>query len=829
MRNIGVINQENRNPMKKLWGHLKSLQSTITFMQTGAHPDDETSKLLARLALKDGFHIVYVNAVRGHGGQNSIGPERGDDLGYIRSEELFHAMSVFGADIGWLSETIDDPILDFGLSKSGKETSEIWGEDYTKRQMVKMVRTFKPDIMIPTFLDVPGQHGHHRAITEATISAFTDAYQSQLYSDLGLQAWQTNALYLPAWGGGGGAYDDEVGPPNATHLIDVSGFDPVYGGSYSQIAEWSRSYHATQGMGKVIDEMGGQVPLHQLQTASGKKIDKKLTEGIPTCLSELAEFCETEEARLSSELAHQAAENALKSFPNQSEVINYLCELKTHLDKIEGQINTEHVHRVTLKKSQCSRAIAEAAQLLIRLDIEPETPVIGKSFSANLSWHQSKTLNIQSINANLVEIENKINTPFTNKECNTSRLDKREVINVNGYRESLAASGIIKSGAPVSLLKPWHGLMPPELGLHAKVNFSLLGQNFDVVVTPQFPFTTQPETTADLSPENFVILQDDESSVGQSRKLSIKVQVSENIIENSLEKLTLSTPKQWKTTSKIKLSQKNKAFEVRIPADARQGQYNITANIEDNPLLQKKKISYPHINPQVVFNPCQTSIAIVNSKSLSGLSIGWIDGGVDRAWFWAEKLGAKVTQISDEDLLSGNIMNFDTIVSGVFSGKSRPINAAINHLREWMSKGGRYVSQYHRPWDNWDVAQSAPYALQVGSPSIRWRVTDPQSEVTLLKPNHEFFNGPNQISTEDFSGWVKERGLYFASEWDEKYTALLSMSDEGENPLHGALVHAIVGKGDHLHCALNLFYQMDNLVPGAFRLFVNLVTPRDAE
>ena len=829
MRNIDVVNQEKRNPIRKLWGHLKSLQSTIIFMQTGAHPDDETSKLLARLALKDGFHVVYVNAVRGHGGQNSIGPERGDDLGYIRSEELFHAMGVFGADIGWLSETIEDPIIDFGLSKSGKETLGIWGEQYTKRQMVKMVRTFKPDIMIPTFLDVPGQHGHHRAVTEATISAFTEANDPNLYLDLGLKTWQTNALYLPAWGGGGGAYDDEVGPPNATHLVSVSGFDPVFGGSYSQIAEWSRSYHATQGMGKVIDEMGGQVPLHQLQTATGKLIDKNLTEGIPTCLSELSEFCETEETSLSCKLAHQAAENALASFPNQSGVINYLCELKAHLDKIETQIRTDHIHRIALKKSQCSQAIAEAAQLLIRLDIEPETPVIGKSFSANLSWHESAAVNLKNITADLVDAENQINTPFTNNECNTPRLDKREVIDVYGHRKSLEASGIIKSNIPVSVLKPWHGLIPQEFGLHAKVNFLLHGQKFEIDVTPQVPFASQPTTTADLSPENFVVLQPNESDTEKSHNLSIKVQLSGDITDKSFEKLNLRTPKEWKTTSKINLVQKNKEFELLIPANASQGRYNVPADIENVPLLQKKKISYAHISSQVIFKPCQTNIALANSKSLSGLRVGWIDGGVDRAWFWAEQLGAKVTQISDEDLLSGNIMHFDTIVSGVFSGKIRPINAAMNHLREWMVKGGRYISQYHRPWDNWDSALSAPYALQVGSPSIRWRVTDPQSDVTLLKPNHCFFSGPNHISTEDFSGWVKERGLYFASEWDEKYTALLSMSDAGEKPLHGALVHATVGNGDHLHCALNLFYQMDNLVPGAFRLFVNLVTPRNAE
>jgi LmbE family N-acetylglucosaminyl deacetylase len=828
MRNLDVIKQESRNPMRKLWGHLKSLQSTITFMQTGAHPDDETSKLLARLALKDGFHIVYVNAVRGHGGQNSLGPERGEELGFIRTEELLHAMGVFGADIGWLSEAIDDPIIDFGLSKSGKQTFEIWGEDHTKRQMVKMVRTFKPDILIPTFLDVPGQHGHHRAVTVATISAFTNAADPNLHSSLNLQTWQVNALYLPAWGGGGGAYDDEVGPPNATHLIDVSGFDPVFGGSYSQIAEWSRSYHASQGMGKVIDEMGGQVPLHQLKTFSGKKIDKKLVEGTPTCLSELAQFCFTEESKLSSTLANQAAAKALESFPNQSAVITHLCELKTHLHKIEGQIDKEHIHRVALKKSQCSRAIAEAAQLLLRLDIEPRTPIIGNPFTANLSWHQSETVNIENVSASLIDPNNKINTPFLDGGSTAKRVDKREVIEVTGQRKTIKAKSKITKNIPVSLLKPWHGLIPPEFSLHARINFSLHNQNIEVITTPEIPFTTQPENTADLSPENFVILKGDNGEEAKTHSLSIKIQLSGQGTDDALDALTLELPNKWKAKSKSNKQQKNKEINILIPPGTGQGHYQIKASIDNTPLLQKREISYPHINPQVIFKPCQTNIALVNSQSLCGLKVGWIDGGVDRAWFWAEKLGADVTQISDEDLLSGNIMHFDTIVSGVFSGKNRPINSAMEHLREWMKNGGRYISQYHRPWDNWDSEKSAPYSLQIGSPSIRWRITDASSAVTIKKPEHHFFKGPNNISEEDFQGWVKERGLYFASNWGQEYTPLLSMSDPGEEPLHGALMHATVGKGDHLHCSLNLFYQMDNLVPGAFRLFVNLVSPRNS-
>mgnify|MGYP001161505863 FL=1 len=826
MRNVGVINQEKRSPMKKLWGHLRSLQSTITFMQTGAHPDDETSKLLARLSLKDGFHIVYVNAVRGHGGQNSIGPERGDELGYIRTEELLHAMGVFGADIGWLSETIDDPIIDFGLSKSGKQTFEIWGENYTKRQMVKMVRTFKPDILIPTFLDVPGQHGHHRAVTESTISAFAEASDPNLYSDLNLKPWQANALYLPAWGGGGGAYDDEVPPPSATHFIDVNGFDPVFGGSYSQIAEWSRSYHASQGMGKVIDEMGGQVPLHQLKTLSGQKVGKKLVDGVPTCLSELREFCDSEESRSACELADRAAVKALESFPNQSAVITHLCELKAHLETIESHIDEDHAHRVTLKKSQCSRAIAEAAQLLIRLDIEPSTPVIGDPFTANLSWYQNKTIKLEKISASLIDPTNKINIPFLDDESTTKNVDKREVIEVTSQRKTITSTAYIKNRIPVPLLKPWHGISPPAVVLHAKVKFSLHGQSFEVVTTPEIPFTTQPETTADISPENIIILQGDKSDNAKTHNVSIKIQLSGQETGAALDALTLDLPSDWSAKSKSNKQQKNKEIDILIPPGTNQGHYEIKASFDNTPLLQKREISHSHINPQVILKPCQANIALVNSQSLSGLKVGWIDGGVDRAWFWAEKLGANVTHITDEDLLSGNIMNFDTIVSGVFSGNSRPINNAMSHLREWMKNGGRYISQYHRPWDNWDSEKSAPYSLQVGSPSIRWRITNANSPVIIKKPEHHFFKGPNNISEEDFEGWVKERGLYFASSWGQEYASLLSMSDPGEEPLHGALMHATVGKGDHLHCALNLFYQMDNLVPGAFRLFVNLVSPR---
>ena len=136
MRKMSLNNHHLYDPLTTLWRRLMSLRSLVTFMQSGAHPDDETSKLLARLSLGDGMHIVYANAVRGQGGQNALGTERGDDLGLIRTQELIRAMGVLGADLCWLAETENDTIRDFGLSKSPDQTFSIWGQEHTLRQMI---------------------------------------------------------------------------------------------------------------------------------------------------------------------------------------------------------------------------------------------------------------------------------------------------------------------------------------------------------------------------------------------------------------------------------------------------------------------------------------------------------------------------------------------------------------------------------------------------------------------------------------------------------------------------------------------------------------------
>jgi len=803
MKRDFITRQEQRQPLRQLYTWLKSLQSTLIFMQTGAHPDDETSRMLASLSLGEGMHVVYVNAVRGQGGQNALGPERGDALGYLRTEELFEAMRVIRADIGWLAEGPDDPIRDFGFSKSGDQTFDHWGREHTLRQMVKMVRLFRPDILIPTFLDVPGQHGHHRAVTQATIAAFDDAANGSSFAELGLPAWQANALYLPAWGGGGGSYDDEVPPPNATHEILTGAYDPVLGGTYAQVGEWSRACHATQGMGRHVDEEERPVPLHQLRTASGEAILSGLTHGVPSTLSALASHCEDKKGREAALMAQQAADDALAAFPDGRAVLTALCSLQTALLALESSIAPQHLHRVTLKMRQTAMAACEAAAMQLHFEVTPAVPVAGQTAEARLGWHVVDPANAPDITARLVGPDQIICGEFTSA--------------ASGERRRVMTAPLDISGPPVDPMTGWHGVMLSPAGLHAEISLRIDGVEFSLQVCPDTVFSTLPAHTGRITPGRTL------RRLGQDEDIALQLQLDESLEPGEAARLIL--PDGWHFDKQAETSGNGLSGLLKVPSSASQGHYRIGAFVNDDAVFAAQRLAYPHIRTQTRFSHANADIALVDTAGLEGLTVGWIDGGVDEAYHWAGELGAQVVQLDDTRLLSGGFEELDVIVAGVFAGGTRPLNLSMRHIRPWIDGGGHFVSEYHRPIDNWDRTQSTPLPLQPGSPSIRWRVTDAAAPVRLLQPDHPLFTGPNRITGEDFNGWVKERGLYFASEWDPAYVPLLAMSDGVETPLEGSLLAANIGSGSHVHCALNLFYQMDHMVVGAFRLFANLLTP----
>lgn len=281
------ILQDRLSPrILSLWQALAPLQSVVSFMNTGAHPDDETSAMLAALGLRDGLDLSYCCSTRGEGGQNDIGRESGAALGMLRTAEMERACDVLNMRMYWLSSNWDDPVTDFGFSKSGIETLEKWGRARTLRRFARVLRVERPDIICPTFLDILGQHGHHRAMTEAA-HLVIDLAADPAFDTGGHAPWAVKKLYLPAWSGAGQAYDDDLPPPPATLTIQADGIDPISGASFERIGQQSRAYHKTQGMGRWI-EIGAERnwPLH-LARSNVDGPDEKITSGLPQTLRDL--------------------------------------------------------------------------------------------------------------------------------------------------------------------------------------------------------------------------------------------------------------------------------------------------------------------------------------------------------------------------------------------------------------------------------------------------------------------------------------------------------------------------------------------------------------
>ena len=318
-----------RPRLMELWWALRPLTSVVRFMQTGAHPDDEISGLLAALAFRDGINISYACSTRGEGGQNDIGTEAGLDLGALRTREMERACDVLGMRMYWHSTHPEDTITDFGFSKSGAETLGRWGRERTMLRFVEIIRTEKPDIICPTFLDVPGQHGHHRAMPEAAHAVMTAAADPAQPSSL--PPWQIKKLYLPAWSGAGQAYDDDLPPPPATMTVPVTEREPMTGWAWNRIGQQSRAYHRTQGMGRWQPAgPGHDWPLHLAESHVAGP-DETLWAGLPRTVADLATLPRAEPIASPLHAAQSSIDAAIAAFPAFSAVAEHAAKAVVHL------------------------------------------------------------------------------------------------------------------------------------------------------------------------------------------------------------------------------------------------------------------------------------------------------------------------------------------------------------------------------------------------------------------------------------------------------------------------------------------------------------------
>ena len=783
LTDIERIERQTKAPRAlALWRTLQSLRCCASFMNTGAHPDDETSAMLAALSYRDGFTVSFACANRGEGGQNTLGSHSVYDLGVIRTAEMERAADVLSMRLYWLNETVDDTIFDFGFSKSGKETLGKWGYERTLKRFVYIVRSERPDIICPTFLDIPGQHGHHRAMTQLAHEVI-DAAADESFDTGSLPVWQVKKLYLPAWSGAGDAYDDDLPPPPATLLIDAKGEEPFSGWTYEQIGQQSRQFHKTQGMGRwVAPGHERDWPLHLARsTYSGS--DDSLCAGLPTSLATLSSYTNASEIHPSLVDANSIIESAIDAFPNLGQV---------------SQLSCKALRLIRHARSQCpAHAFGEVDHRLKRKEIQLSTAIrLSSRISASARFLQD-TMRAGDTVPLLTEInQGDADTLSWDLDLPKGWLQKDNEVHISADASPMPAY-------PVSYFPD--EAQAPSLRVTLLINGETSTSNLRLETSPAL----LPNFSARIAPTSVVV----NAANGRTQ---FSVTISEKHPEGALASLEL--PDHWQSENTPS------GFLVTIPQHTEPAIYELTLSLNGQISSTINLFDEAHIDQRIRMHTTRIRVCVLN-VDVPDVTVGYVGGGNDQVAEKLTALGFTVRCLSDSELLDPEVLkHLDTLVIGLFAIRTRPIlQTLIPSIHQWVHDGGNLLTLYHRPWDDWDEDTIPLRHLKIGKPSLRWRITNEKATVTHLLPDHPLLNIPNVIDEADWQGWHKERGLYFAAQWDNAYEALLSMSDPGESAHTGGLLSANIGAGRHTHTSLILHHQMEQLVPGAFRLMANLV------
>jgi LmbE family N-acetylglucosaminyl deacetylase len=803
-----------------LWKAIKPLTTVASAMNTGAHPDDEHSAMLAYLSLGKGVDTSSVIANRGEGGQNEIGSELGTALGIIRTRELQEASKITNVHLETLSEKINDPIYDFGFSKSPDETLEKWGEEVVYERLIRTIRTLRPDVVIPAFLNEPSTHGHHRAINVITVKAFKDAADPKVFPEQlkeGLTPWQVKKLYVPA---SEKAY---------TVSVPVGEYDEIYGASYVQLGEESRFMHKSQGMGRHYDE-GARFNYYKLDQAAVEIKEKETDffDGIAFTFDDLAKEAADQPGgdKVASELKklQKDANEVIAAYPRFSDVAKEVHEMladvqKATADVKASKLNTEAktdlLHRLGVKQEQLNKASAEALSLVAKVKPETGELVAGQTTKVTVTAYNGGQVKLGSVNL-------KLNVPkgWQAKPIGATSFPQL------GYNQTVKATYEVSVPADAGLFKPYEA--PAITG---EVSYSLSGATAASRAVPADAVAVLPPFSLAQSPSATVL-----NTLKPEDPIPVKVTVKNYNPGAAQTDISLQVPDGWSVEPKAtpltfsaKGETKSVAFTVKAASSVKPDKYTVTAVAASGGKESRhgaQVISYPHIGTTYFVQPAELAIQAFDLQVPEGLKVGYVSSGFDNIDQYLQQLGVNVTNLTAKDIESGDLGQYDTIVIGIRAYGFRPELIPSNtRLMKYVENGGNLVVQYHKPEDKWKP-ELAPYPITIGTPLIQWRVTDENSKVTMLEPDHPLFNVPNKITEEDWNNWIQDRSAYNPSIWGEEYEELISNGDPGEKEFTGTFLSANYGKGTYTYSSLVWYREIPALVPGAIRLFVNMVSLR---
>lgn len=800
-----VFSKAQTNPptdLGTIQQNLKKLDVLGSVLYVAAHPDDENTRLLAYLAQEKHYRTGYLSLTRGDGGQNLIGNEQSELLGLIRTQELLAARRIDGA------EQFFTRANDFGFSKGPEETLKIWDKEKVLGDVVWVIRKFRPDVIICRFPTTgEGGHGHHTSSAILAQEAFTAAADPNRYPEQlkYVKPWQAKRLLWNTF---------SFGSVNTTapdqFKIDVGVYNPILGKSYGEIAAESRSNHKTQGFGSA-KQRGESYEF--FKTILGDAPQNDLMDGVNTSWKRV------KDGDAIAALASVISRNFISEAPEKS--VPALVQLLTKVEKVPDTYWREQ------KTKDLNNLIAACAGLWFEAYATEPTYSLGDKIGvrAQVINRFNYRVKINSIDANDSSLA------LQSKEIPFNQLQT--------FETTAAAS---------MLTQPYWLAAPHPIGVYTLPDNTLAGnpENPDLPkVTFQFiiegkpinidrrivykyvdpvrgevyqPIEITPPVTANIEGKDYIFSTQQAQTVLVNLKSFTKASGTISLKPIAGWKIS---PEKIDFTDKEKNEEWSVAFTV-APTDTKTNATDLEAVVNANgkPFsLSLRRIRYDHVPAITLFPPAQTKLVYLDLKH-NGRKIGYIAGAGDQMPEALRQVGYEVHMLSENEVMNGDLSGYDAIVTGV---RAYNVNERLAYqqskLMAYVKNGGNLVVQYNNN-NGILVKQIGPYPFTV----VNRRVTDENAEVSILDPQNPVLNYPNKITNDDFSGWIQERGLYFVSNIDPQYKPILQMHDKGEEPLNGSLIVGDYGKGRFIYTSLAFFRELPAGVPGAYRLFINLLS-----
>lgn len=797
---------------------LDKLQVLGSVLYVAAHPDDENTDLLATLSKGRQVRAGYLAITRGGGGQNLIGAELGDALAAIRTQELLAARRLDGA------EQFFTGAVDFGYSKTADETFATWGREAVLADVVRVLRSFRPDVMVTRFPpDARAGHGHHTASAMLAIEAFAAAADPKRFPEqiaAGLRPWQAKRVLWNHF-----RFGDTAPPPAPGSLtLDVGAFDPLLGRSFGELAAESRSQHRSQGFG-VLARRGSR--LESFEPLAGAPATSDLFEGVDLTWSRVKGG-----AAVGGLLA-QARQAFRPERP--AAVLPLLLKAQAALEALPAEVRAEPV--VAAKAAELREALRAAGGIWVEAIADRQSAAPGDrlTVSAALIARGEGGLSLESLALEAVTPEGV--APVQARAIHQPLADNQ--LRKESFEVVLPATAPLGQphwlGGPGALA--WRNL-PESAGPHQlRARLGYGGGSFDVTVPLRFrfrdpvlgeryqPFVIVPPALVNLAERVHVFAE------AQAQDVHLKVLAG---AAKAGGRLRIEVPPGWSVAPAEQAfaftragEERSLAFRVTPPAAPSDGELKVLVDTGAGfqPARGLQRLDHPHIPLQTLLPPATARLVRFDLKH-NGKRIGYVMGAGDEIPQSLRRLGYDVELLTDEALASRDLQGFDAIVLGIRAFNTRAaLVSAKDRLHAYVAQGGTEVVLYTVnagfPGINADMVTQAigPYPFKVG----RKRVTEEHAAVRVLVPEHPAFTWPNRITAADFEGWVQERSLYDADGWDPKYQPLLAMHDAGEADQEGSLIVAEHGKGHFVYTSLAFFRQLPEGVPGAYRLFANLL------